>query len=57
MDTLSFPGYTAYASPNDYMIVFSDDANFNQDLIGTSTNFKVYDRTNDLGVYNVLVDT
>ena len=48
VDTLSFPGYTAYASPNDYMIVFSDDANFNQDLIGTSTNFKVYDRTNDL---------
>ena len=48
VDTLSFPGYTAYASPNDYMIVFSDDSNFNQDLIGTSTNFKVFDRTNDL---------
>ena len=48
VDTLSFPGYTAYASPNDYMIVFSDDSNFNQDLIGTSTNFKVYDKTNNL---------
>ena len=40
VDTLSFPGYTAYASPIDYMIVFSDDSNYNEDLIGTSTNFK-----------------
>ena len=47
VDTLSFPGYTAYASPNDYKIVFSDDSNYNEDLIGTSTNFKVYDRTNN----------
>ena len=50
VDTLSYPQFNlkAYASPNDYMIVFNDNSSFSEDLNGTSTNFKVFDITNDL---------
>ena len=50
VDTLSYPEFNlkAYASPNDYIIVFDDDSNFGQDLNGNATNFKVYDITNDI---------
>ena len=50
VDTLSYPQFNlkAYASPNDYMIVFDDDSNFGEDQSGNATNFKVYDITNDI---------
>ena len=47
VDTLSFPGFESFASPNNYMIVFNDDSNWNQDFNGLSVNFKIYDITND----------
>jgi len=50
VDTLSYPEFdlTAFASPNNYMIVFSDQSAYGEDLSGNSTNFKVFDITNDI---------
>ncbi|MBI45025.1 MAG: hypothetical protein CMG66_02525 [Candidatus Marinimicrobia bacterium] len=47
VDTLSYPGLKSFASPNNYMIVFDDDLNFEQSSNRLTTRFKVYDITNN----------
>ena len=57
MGTLSFAGYVANESPNDYMIVFSDNDSFGQDFSsGNSTNFKIFDITNDKEVEFIFLE-
>jgi len=47
VDTLSFTGFESFVSPNDYMIVFNDNPEWNKDFNGLLTNFKIYDITNN----------
>jgi len=50
VDTLSYPQFNlkSFSSPNDYKVEFYDLCNDCEDLNGNTTNFKVFDITNNV---------